>query len=389
MRIALLTDGIAPFVTGGMQRHSFHLARNLLKLGVHLTLFHTVPHGKKPPTDKEVAEALEAPEGLLRVIFIPFPKSGRFPGHYVKESYLYSCAIHESMVGQWGEFDFIYAKGFTAWCLLEFKKTGIHMAPIGVKFHGYEMFQRTRHLKSKLSQFMFRSPVVYINRGVNVVFSYGGEITEVIKKIGVPEERIVNIGSGIDDSWIVDKPIPQNGIRRFLFIGRYERRKGIEDLLRCAEEIKNAKIEFHWIGPIPKEKRLSGAGHIYHGEIREAQKLRDIIDKCQVLVVPSHSEGMPNVILEAMARGLAVISTQVGAVPMLVDDTNGVLIKPRDVKSLRREIKRFAQMPEATLSLLRQESIRKVYKDFRWSAIAKQTLGVIRKVTYSAGMEME
>ncbi len=385
MRIALLTDGIAPFVTGGMQRHSFYLAKNLLKLGVRITLFHTVPNGQKPPTDEEVAKALEAPVGSLSVIFIPFPKAGRYPGHYVKESYVFSCQIHEALAGQWGEFDFIYAKGFTAWCLLEFKKGGIHMAPIGVKFHGYEMFQRTGHLQSKLAQFMFRSPVVYINRGVNVVFSYGGEITEVIKKIGVPEERIVDIGSGIDDSWILEKPIPNSGIRRFLFIGRYERRKGIEDLLRCAKVIGDSGIEFHWIGPIPPDKRLSGRAHVYHGEIKDSQKLRDLIDTCQVLVAPSHSEGMPNVILEAMARGLAVISTTVGAVPKLVDETNGVLIKPRDVKALRREISRFAAMPYSDLMAMRQESLRKVMKDFRWSAIAKQTLGVIRKLTFSVG----
>ena len=44
------------------------------------------------------------------------------------------------------------------------------------------------------------------------------------------------------------------------------------------------------------------------------------------MVCPSYSEGMPNVILEAMARGLAIIATDVGAIAEMVDSTNGILM---------------------------------------------------------------
>jgi glycosyltransferase involved in cell wall biosynthesis len=383
MRIALITDGITPYVTGGMQRHSYHLAKNLLKLGVDLTLVHAVPSGEPLPSHQEICALLEANPEKLDVIGLHFPKSGNIPGHYIRESYIYSCQVYESLEGQWRDFDFIYAKGLTAWCLLENRKAGAHTAPIGVKFHGYEMFQKTSDVKGKLIQFMFRPAVVFNNREANVVFSYGGEISEIIKKIGVPEERIINIGSGIDDEWILPAPLPQKGKRRFLFIGRNERRKGISELLKCEDVIKSEDIEFHWIGPIPKQKQMRCPNNFYHGEIKDIERLREIIDTCQVLVAPSHSEGMPNVILEAMSRGLAIVSTRVGAVPMLVSEGNGQLLKPGSVRDLKLAIRRFSVMPNTELFEMRQKSIHKVSMQFRWSAIAQQTMEEIRKVTYS------
>ena len=43
MRIALLTDGIYPYVMGGMQRHSYYLAKYLARAGVHVDLYHFIP----------------------------------------------------------------------------------------------------------------------------------------------------------------------------------------------------------------------------------------------------------------------------------------------------------------------------------------------------------
>lgn len=384
MRIALLTDGISPYVTGGMQRHSYHLARHFLKLGVELTLIHCVGHDDDIPDEAEVAALLEAPDGMLRVLGFQFPKPGALPGHYLRESYRYSCQVYESLQTEWSNFDFIYSKGYTAWCLLEHKQKGRHMAPVGVKFHGYEMFQKSGDLKVKLIQFMLRPTVVFMNREASVVFSYGGEISSIIEKMGVDPERIVNIPSGIDDEWIVPAPRRADGKRRFLFIGRNEKRKGIDELLRCKGIISESGSEFHWVGPIPEQKQLDCDSCVYHGEIRDSKVLRDIIDRCQVLVTPSHSEGMPNVILEGMARGLAVIATEVGAVPALVDDTNGCLIPPLKQSELKAALKEMNAVSEADLTAMRKASIARVSEGFRWSVVAERTLKAIEKATYQA-----
>lgn len=383
MHIALLTDGISPYVTGGMQRHSYHLALNLLKKGVQITLVHAVYEDATMPDESEVVALLESNAEQLRVIGIRFPKSIRVPGHYLRESYQYSCTVYEVLKNQWADFDFIYAKGFTAWCLLEHKKKGVHIAPVGVKFHGYEMFQKTANLKGKLTQYLLQPPVVFINRHANVVFSYGGEITEIIKRTGVKSAAIVEIGSGVATDWIRAEPAYSDGKRKFLFIGRNERRKGIPELAASKSVFEKYNAELHWVGPIPESKKQPGKSQFYHGEIRDSEALKKQIDQCQIIVVPSFSEGMPNVILEAMARGLAVIATKVGAVPNMISEENGRLIKPGSRKELQAAIAEMATLPEDDLRKMQNASIAIINARFRWSAVAETTLNTIRTLTFS------
>jgi glycosyltransferase involved in cell wall biosynthesis len=383
MHIAVLTDGITPYVTGGMQRHSYHLVKNFLRKGVKITLVHCVYGDDSFPVKEKVYELFEADSDSLEIFTLRFPSKANVPGHYLRESYRYSCDIYELLKDRWGKFDFIYCKGFTSWCLLEHKKKGKHMAPVGVKFHGYEMFQKNKNLKGKIEQFMLRPAVVFINRHADAVFSYGGEINAIIEKIGVDPENIVTIGSGIDDAWLVDEPKEENGKRRFLFIGRNEKRKGLDDLKALDDLIASLPVEFHFVGPIPKLKRIKSPNCVYHGEVKDSEQLKEILDLAQVLVAPSHSEGMPNVILEGMSRGLAVLATSVGAVPRMISDENGMLIPPHDRSALAHALTALAEMDAEELMILRRKSLSLVKENFLWSAIAEKNLDAIEKITFT------
>jgi len=178
-------------------------------------------------------------------------------------------------------------------------------------------------------------------------------------------------------------PLPESSKRKFLFIGRNEKRKGLDDLKSISKEIESLPIEFHFVGPIPNSKRLAAANCVYHGEIKDLNRLQKIIDSCQILVSPSHSEGMPNVILEAMSRGLAIIATEVGAVPMMVSDSNGKLIKPQNRNLLLDAVNDLASITESNLLQMRQESINKVDENYRWSSIAEKNLMAIEKATFT------
>ena len=192
----------------------------------------------------------------------------------------------------------------------------------------------------------------------------------------------MEIGSGIDDTWLVKSPAKKE-VRRFLFIGRYERRKGVSELLSATKNIAKLGCEMHWVGPIPAQKRTNEVGHVFHGEIIDSVQLKAILDACDVLVVPSHSEGMPNVILEAMSRGLAIIATSVGAVPRMVSDKNGILIEPRNARMLSESIERLAVSEAEDLLKMQQESLKAVKANFLWDEIGRQTLDAIRTITHS------
>ena len=320
MKIALITDGIAPYVIGGMQKHSFYLAKYFAKQGVEVDLVHY----NQSEFDIDVLTVFTNEEKkFINSIVINFPTSKSYPGHYVHNSYKYSCIAYDAIKYKLPEYDFIYTKGFAGWKLINEKKKGtISCCPIGVNFHGYEMFQYAPEFKAKLQQQLLKPFVKKIAQQADVVFSYGANITNIIKSIGVAQKNIIEMPSGVEVNFI------SNGIAehteahtKFVFLGRAERRKGIIELNAALTKLIDLKAVFtiEFIGPIPEELKINNTQIIYYGETRDTQKIKKILSQADVLVCPSWSEGMPNVILEAMALGLTVIATDVGAVNVLVN----------------------------------------------------------------------
>jgi glycosyltransferase involved in cell wall biosynthesis len=376
MRIALITDGIAPYVLGGMQKHSFYLARYFAKNQIHVDLVHY----NDSKYDIDTLEFFSDEEKkYIHSIVLQFPSSAKFPGHYVYRSYKYSCLAFDAIKDKLNTYDFIYTKGFSGWKLISEKHKGtISCCKIGVKFHGYEMFQIAPEPKAKLQQFILRPFVKQISKQADIVFSYGGKITEIIKSIGVNPKHIIEIPSGVEKEFIGNSiATHSDSCRKFVFLGRAERRKGIvelnEVLKKLIEEKQNFKFEF--IGPIPDSMKIKHDSIIYHGEIRDAQHIKSLLSQNDVLVCPSWSEGFPNVILEAMASGLAIISTNVGAVAAMVSDKNGWLIEPANKQHLETTI--IEAIHTKDLVSKKEASLQLVKTTFNWDIIAQKTIEAI------------
>jgi len=379
MKILLLTDGIMPFAIGGMQKHSQQLAKYMAASGHDVTLVHCV-YGNQPlPDSKEISEAFGmAAMQHLEVISLRFPQLGKIPGHYLNESFVYSKLIFEKLKDRLTTFDFIYSKGFTAWYFIEQKKKGTALPPISVKFHGYEMFQKPANLKMWLQNLMLKRPVLWNNRHADYIFSYGGGITKLLLQLGLQREKIVDIPTGIDPSWCV--PTVDRSVKapiRFCFVGRYERRKGIEEIHEALKKLDSTAFHFDFVGPIPPSQRIKHKGVTYHGSINSASEMMRILDQCDILVAPSHSEGMPNVIMEAMARGLAILTTRVGAIESVVDESNGWFVQPGSSDSLRKTLEGILSSDLVVISNKREASLQRI-RLFSWDKIAAQTIEKIQ-----------
>ncbi|MBX7051486.1 MAG: glycosyltransferase family 4 protein [Flavobacteriales bacterium] len=373
MRLLILTDGIQPFVIGGMQKHSFSLAQQLALLGHQVTLVHCVASSAKVPDQEELLHVFGA-EAMknMEVIGMKFPAPAWYPGHYLKESYIYSRQIYDKLKDRLNEFDFIYAKGFTAWYFMEQKSKGKKLPKIGLKFHGYEMFQKPANFKMRIHNWMLSGPTKWNNYHADYIFSYGGKITQLLRDLQIVRDAIIEIPTGIDQTWIADR-LPERVNRDFVFIGRYERRKGIEEINAAISHLAGqTKFHFHFIGPIPPSAKIKSDQVTYHGSISDKNEIKKILDRCGVLVTPSHSEGMPNVIMEGMARGLAVLGTDVGAVASVVTSENGWFVLPGDIKSLEEQILHISKMDDASLRTKQEASLRQI-REFTWEKIGALT----------------
>lgn len=162
----------------------------------------------------------------------------------------------------------------------------------------------------------------------------------------LPEERLVVVPNWLDASHYADTPRGERAQSpvTFLYMGWLEPYKGILDLIDALslgrEALANCRVIVCGKGSLDAEARarvdeldLSGMVE-FRGWVVGDEK-RAILSEADVLVLPSHREGMPNVVLEAMASGLAVVGTSVGGVPdILCAPSLGVLVEPSNPQML-------------------------------------------------------
>ncbi len=139
---------------------------------------------------------------------------------------------------------------------------------------------------------------------------------------------------------------------RILFVGFIRPEKGLEYLIRALPRVETAKpVRLALVGPSDQfageRKRLEGivlelglTDHVsWEGYAAFGRDLFDQMDRSDVLVLPSVSEGTPRVLVEARARSLPVISTTVGGIPSSVTDgEDGLLVPPCNVGALARAL---------------------------------------------------
>jgi len=379
MKIALLTDGIYPYIIGGMQKHSYYLAKYFAQNKVHVELHHCVPYNQ--PLIEHIEGFSKQELQYITSQCYHFPKPAKYPGHYIKESYMYSKKIFENIKDKIIEFDFIFAQGFSAWYLTRHKRTKQISPKIGIHFHGLEMFQKTSSLTNVIEQFFLRWAVIQNLNKTDFAFSLGANLTNILSKY-INKNKILICSNGIDVKLLSNSIKKKDDTIKFLFVGRYERRKGIEELnIVLKEMIKNElNFEFHFIGPVPNNKKVQLSKIYYHGSIYEENKLFNIYDSCDILVCPSWSEGMPTVILEAMARGLAIISTNVGAIPSQISTENGWLIEPGNKKMLYNTMKNAIMMDTKVLAAMKLKSIKKIESNFLWKKVIQNLITNINQI---------
>ncbi len=168
------------------------------------------------------------------------------------------------------------------------------------------------------------------------------EVAREALGVGLPPERLVRIPNGVDlPAQVAPEPAPDRAERAVLFLGRLDRAKGVDTLVRAFARVAPARpgVALRIAGEGPERaalERLSAA----LGVAPRVQLLgrRDdplaLLRAATVVAVPSRSEGMSNALLEAMAAGRAVVASSIAANREATGDDAALLVPPDDPDAL-------------------------------------------------------
>lgn len=125
------------------------------------------------------------------------------------------------------------------------------------------------------------------------------------------------------------------------YLGWVVKTKGIEELISAWNILykKHPNWKLQIVGPYDKEyfeylkNNYSFYGIDFMGE-KNHDDAMDIVNKSDIFTLPSYTEGFPNAVVEAMYLGKAIVATDVGAIPEMLDNNCGIVVKSKSVEEL-------------------------------------------------------
>jgi len=244
----------------------------------------------------------------------------------------------------------------------------------------------TKDIRARIEQLIGRYISFHIEMDLieraNKITTVAHSVAMELREYGLNSKDVEVIGNGVDEK--IFTPIKNKVDEKYiLYSGRLDYRKGLFDLIESSKIICQVHPELSFVITgkgilIDKLKRRvneSGLKNNFNfvGFVSR-EKLIQLYQQATIYVLPSHYEGLPTVLLEAMACGCPVVATSVsGNLDVLTQDHDGILVPPKSPDKIA----------EAVLKLLDDEKMRNtlginarntIENRFTWSIISKKFL---------------
>ena len=176
-----------------------------------------------------------------------------------------------------------------------------------------------------------------------------------LESIGIKNVSIVYNGLSDDEIRKLQKTVDQDDREfgqnlhnelghGFLYLGRLGQRKGAYDLIQAVNELQESGHFIHGVMAGDGSDRQQVINKLqdmslieFPGWVQGDNKI-NLIRQCRYLILPQYNEGVPVQVIEAMAAGKPVITTNVGGIPDIVSEENGIVINPGDIQALKTAI---------------------------------------------------
>ncbi len=214
------------------------------------------------------------------------------------------------------------------WLVTSLTRRLLPHIPIVTSCHGSDLrqFQNCAHLRKKL---------VENCRRLNAVLALSeAQKQSIIELYGIDARKIHVVGAGYNDSCFSPAPKTTPPPVRIVYAGKLSRAKGVPWMLRALARLKTKNWHLDLVGSgsgVEKKECLAlaktlGDGVTVHGMVDQA-RLAELMKNAHLFVLPSFFEGLPLVVLEALACGCRLISTRLPGVDEILGDLQADFIE--------------------------------------------------------------
>lgn len=203
------------------------------------------------------------------------------------------------------------------------------------------------------------------------------------QKIVKASQQVILSGAGVNLQSFPLQPYPENDPVRFLYLGRMKQEKGTDELLSAIKMLYDDCYEV-------RLDLVGEADSIYDEQLAPLKELgivvvhgfqkdpRPFYAACDCVVMPSHSEGMNNVLLEAAATGRPVIASYIPGCREAVEESRtGFTFRTQDKYALYEAMGRFAKMPRAQREEMGIAGRQRMEAHFDRQAVVEDTMNAI------------
>jgi glycosyltransferase involved in cell wall biosynthesis len=230
-------------------------------------------------------------------------------------------------------------------------------------------------------------------RTANGAHAYSRDVWNLLQlKYNLDSERVAYIPNGVERRFFVPRRYETSGKLRLLYAGTWLDQRGIfylRDALRnLAPRMPELSLTIAGAG-VPAEALFGFFGkdlapHIVVRPVVPSENMQELYADHDVFVFPSLMEGLPSVLLEAMASGMPAITTETCGMPDVVEnDFNGLLIPPADAAALEEAILRLGNSAELRQRL--GEAARESMRRCTWERAAGLLETLFRRVLSAEG----
>lgn len=185
------------------------------------------------------------------------------------------------------------------------------------------------------------------------------------------ERGCVVLPNFIEDDYVVNEKIIHDDVVNVLFVGHLVKTKGVFEFVDVARRFPD--IRFTMAGVVTNDMNdIQLPENIYLiGDVAHA-RVKELLDRADIFLLPTYTEGFSIAVLEAMSRGLPIITTPVGSNKVMLESNGGLFVPVGDIDSICDAIEKL-KCP-AIRREISQWNIQKVHDYYTGSTVVKRLI---------------